>query len=233
MNNNELTKEKLWQIVLGEMELQISRANFITWFKQANISSIEDNGETVVISVPNEFTRIWFEKKYHKKILEILQAATDNKVKRILYKIEARPFPITEKKFVTIEEIIKKRTKIAKVYDELLKEIRVLKTLEIPENARPNYYKYLVFLPKGCDPEALNELLKNKYGVRLSGYVYEAPLHRQSVFKQYVADINSYPMADDLCTRHIALPIYPQMTENEAEYVVDCLKSGLRDMGWM
>jgi dTDP-4-amino-4,6-dideoxygalactose transaminase len=132
-----------------------------------------------------------------------------------------------------IEEIIKKRTKIAKVYDELLKEIRVFEPLEIPENARPNYYKYLVFLPKGCNPEDLSELLKNKYGVRLSGYVYEAPLHRQSVFKHYVADINSYPIADDLCTRHIALPIYPQMTENEAEHVVDCLKSGLRDMGWM
>jgi chromosomal replication initiator protein len=117
MNSNDLTKERLWQIVLGEMELQISRANFVTWFKQANISSIEDNGETVVISVPNEFTRIWFEKKYHKKILEILQAATDNKVKRILYKVEVKPFPTPEKKFISIEEIIKKEKDSEKILE--------------------------------------------------------------------------------------------------------------------
>ncbi len=108
MNNNDLTKEKLWQIVLGEMELQVSRANFITWFKQANISSIEDDGKTVVISVPNEFTKIWFEKKYHKKILEILEAATDYKVKKIIYKIETKIQPVTEKKFVNLDEIIRK-----------------------------------------------------------------------------------------------------------------------------
>lgn len=110
MNNNNLTKEKLWQIVLGEIELQISRANFITWFKQANISSIEDNGETVVISLPNEFTKIWFEKKYHKMILDILQNATDNKVKKVVYKVETSIPTPTEKRFISLEEVIKKET---------------------------------------------------------------------------------------------------------------------------
>lgn len=108
MNNHELTKEQLWQIVLGEMELQVSRANFITWFKNAYISSIEDNGETVVISLPNEFTKIWFEKKYHKIILDILQNATENKIKRIIYLVEAKIQTMPEKKFISLEEIIKK-----------------------------------------------------------------------------------------------------------------------------
>jgi len=109
MTNNDLTKEQLWQIVLGEIELQISRANFITWFKHAYISSLEDNGETVVISLPNEFTKIWFEKKYHKIIFEILQNATNNKVKRIIYKIEPKPsIPLPQERFVSLEEIIKK-----------------------------------------------------------------------------------------------------------------------------
>ncbi len=108
--NNELTKEKLWQIVLGEMELQLSRANFMTWFKNAYISSIEDDGETVVISLPNEFTRLWFEKKYHKMILDILQNATNNKIKNIVYKIETKIPPSIEKRFVSLEEIIKEES---------------------------------------------------------------------------------------------------------------------------
>ncbi|MFN3301703.1 MAG: chromosomal replication initiator protein DnaA [Patescibacteria group bacterium] len=116
MDNQEMTKEKLWQIVLGEMELQLSRANFMTWFKNASISSIEDNGETVIISLPNEFTKIWFEKKYHKMILEILQTATENKVKRVIYRVEAKIPSISEKRFVSLEEIIKKE-KVEKVPD--------------------------------------------------------------------------------------------------------------------
>ncbi|MCX7778645.1 MAG: chromosomal replication initiator protein DnaA [Patescibacteria group bacterium] len=108
MNNHELSKEKLWQTILGEMELQVSRANFVTWFKNARISSIEDNGETIIISLPNEFTKVWFEKKYHKKIFEILQNITQNKVKQIIYKIESVPPPAPKEKFVSLEEIIQK-----------------------------------------------------------------------------------------------------------------------------
>lgn len=109
MDNNNLSKEKLWQIILGEMELQLTRANFVTWFKNATIASLEDNNETAVISLPNEFTRAWFEKKYHKIILDILQDNSDNKIKRISYRVESNLTPTmeTEKKSVSLEEIMK------------------------------------------------------------------------------------------------------------------------------
>jgi len=130
-----------------------------------------------------------------------------------------------------LEEIVEKRHRIAKLYDESLKGIPELQPLEIPKNVRHNYYKYLVFLQKGRDPEILAERLKEKHNVSLAGYVYEVPLHRQPVFKEY-GDVNGYPVADDLCTRHIALPIYPQMTEDEAKYVVESLKQSLHGLGW-
>jgi chromosomal replication initiator protein len=109
MENNELSKEKLWQIILGEMELQLTRANFVTWFKNASITALEDNDETAIISLPNEFTRAWFEKKYHKIILDILQDNTDNKIKRISYRVESNLAPVveTEKKSISFEEIMK------------------------------------------------------------------------------------------------------------------------------
>jgi len=131
-----------------------------------------------------------------------------------------------------LPEIIERRRRVAKIYDDLLEKIRSLEALDIPENVKPNYYKYIVFLPKGRDPETLRTYLKEKYGVSLAGYVYEVPLHRQPVFREYVDDPNSYPTADDLCRRHIALPIYPQMTEEEAHYVIDSLKSALKALGW-
>jgi len=132
-----------------------------------------------------------------------------------------------------LEQIVEKRTRIAKLYDELLKDIPLLKVLNIPDNVRHNYYKYIAFLPKGKDPEILGKLLKEKYNVRLGGYVYEVPLHRQPIFKEYVDDPDSYPIADDICIRHVSLPIYPQMSEEEVQYVVASLKRALQEPKWM
>jgi chromosomal replication initiator protein len=61
-----MNNDQIWQAVLGELEMGISRVNFITWFKNTFIYSIKDN--QVVISVPNDFTKRWLEQKYYKPI---------------------------------------------------------------------------------------------------------------------------------------------------------------------
>jgi len=63
--------KELWQAILGEIELTISRANFITWFKNTRIHS-KKNG-LVTVSVPNGFTKEWLENKYNKLVLKILR----------------------------------------------------------------------------------------------------------------------------------------------------------------
>ncbi len=84
----EVDKQEIWNIVLSELELSLSKANFKTWFQDTYISQLQDNGETVIVGVPNNFSKNWLEKKYHKSILDALQGATDNKVKKIIYKVE-------------------------------------------------------------------------------------------------------------------------------------------------
>ncbi|MFH0819414.1 MAG: chromosomal replication initiator protein DnaA [bacterium] len=81
-----MDKEQLWQATLGEMELLISKANFTTWFKNTYITSSED--ETIVVAVPNAFTKNWLEKKYHSFILKALQNISDNQIKKIIYCVE-------------------------------------------------------------------------------------------------------------------------------------------------
>jgi len=83
MNTNEL-----WQAVLGELELSLSRVNFTTWFKNTFIVSID--GGQICIGVPNMFTKAWLEKKYHKEIYQCLQTHTNNGIKTICYKVETR-----------------------------------------------------------------------------------------------------------------------------------------------
>lgn len=66
-----MTNEELWQAALGEIELSISKANFITWFKNTSILSAED--DKLVIAVPNGFAKEWLENKYNLYILRALR----------------------------------------------------------------------------------------------------------------------------------------------------------------
>jgi len=83
MNNNQL-----WDSALGEIELNLSKANFTTWFKNTFISSFEN--DKVVVCVPNTFTKAWLEKKYHSEISKALENILETKIKEILYKVEIR-----------------------------------------------------------------------------------------------------------------------------------------------
>ncbi len=80
-----MDNQELWQAILGEMELLISRASFTAWFKQTSIVSYEK--DNVIIGVPNAYTKNWFEKKYHSKISEVLKNITDNQNIKISYQI--------------------------------------------------------------------------------------------------------------------------------------------------
>ncbi|MEY4744786.1 MAG: hypothetical protein RL272_731 [Candidatus Parcubacteria bacterium] len=84
-----MNTHELWQAVLGELELTLSKANFTTWFKNTFISSCD--GPRVVISVPNTFTKAWLEKKYNGAILKSLQNVSSAGVREIIYKVDMRP----------------------------------------------------------------------------------------------------------------------------------------------
>jgi chromosomal replication initiator protein len=76
MDTNKMTNEEIWQAVLGEVELAVSPANFVTWFKNTSILSVE-NGR-VNIRVPNGFAKEWLENKYNRYILNALRNFIDD-----------------------------------------------------------------------------------------------------------------------------------------------------------
>lgn len=83
-----MNNEQLWQAVLGEMELIISKANFTTWFKNTFISYLDE--AQAIVGVPNTFTKTWLEKKYHKEIATALENVSGKQIKEIVYKVENR-----------------------------------------------------------------------------------------------------------------------------------------------
>lgn len=66
-----MDNKKLWESVLGEIELQVSKANFNTWFRDTHIHKQDDG--VILLSVPNPFTKDWLSNKFHKAILKSLR----------------------------------------------------------------------------------------------------------------------------------------------------------------
>lgn len=64
-------EDRVWQTVLGDLEISLSRANYVTWFKNTHL--IEHSDEKIVVGVPNVFIKNQLEKKYLKTIADSLQ----------------------------------------------------------------------------------------------------------------------------------------------------------------
>lgn len=80
----------LWQAVLGEIELSVSRGNFVTWFKNTQLIRYKD--DVAVVGVPNIFVKNQLERKFNELIVKVL-VKNGCKPERVEYKIHTGVAP--------------------------------------------------------------------------------------------------------------------------------------------
>src|SRR3989344_5339029 len=79
--------ERLWQLALNEMEVQLSRANFYTWLKNSRL--VDKKEGVLFVSLPNNFAKEWVEHKYQKTILGIVRNH-DSSAKKIEFLVTSQ-----------------------------------------------------------------------------------------------------------------------------------------------
>lgn len=67
-----MTNQQLWQAIIGDLEITLSKANFNTWFKNTGI--IEKADDYIVVGVPSNFSRDWISSKYQVSLLKSLKS---------------------------------------------------------------------------------------------------------------------------------------------------------------
>jgi len=98
-----MTNEQLWRAALGEIEISLSKANFITWFKNTGV--LEKKDGLAVVGVPNGFSKEWLTNKYHKLILKALRNTSPD-IKEVNFIISTAPTKVAESKKALKEKII-------------------------------------------------------------------------------------------------------------------------------
>jgi len=117
-----------------------------------------------------------------------------------------------------MEEFIARRRAVAARYDKALADSGGLQPLAEPPGCRSNIYKYIALLPAGLDRARFKSELAQRFQVKLSGEVYDLPLHRQPVLAEYAGP--PLPVAEELAARHICLPVHSDMTDGEVDEVL-------------
>ncbi len=80
-----MNPKDVWQTVLGDIELQISRPNFLTWLKNSQFLGRADKDDGVaLVGLPNNFAKEWVKSRYHKIILGSLRNI-DGSIKNVDY----------------------------------------------------------------------------------------------------------------------------------------------------
>ncbi|HTE22545.1 MAG TPA: chromosomal replication initiator protein DnaA [Candidatus Limnocylindria bacterium] len=79
-------QDSLWQAVLGEIELTVSRGHYVTWFKNTRL--LRHQNDTLVIGVQNVFVKQQLERKFNQLITDTLEK-NGVKPEHIEYKIDS------------------------------------------------------------------------------------------------------------------------------------------------
>lgn len=116
------------------------------------------------------------------------------------------------------DELIKRRKKIAEIYDKELKECHNITT---PVKKREHIYtQYIIKINKNRDSFA-RELLER--GIHTS--LHYIPIHLLSYYKnKYSLKVNDFPNALKVYQQVLSLPIYHSLSDEEVQYICSTVK---------
>jgi len=123
-----------------------------------------------------------------------------------------------------INEILRKRAKIASFYNKKLKDF---KEIDLPYNTE-SWFVYVIKLNKKYSEKARDKIIRrmSQKGIQCSNYF--SPIHLQPYYKKkFGFRKGDFPICEQVSQRTIALPFYNNLQEKEIDFVVKTLRQFL------
>jgi dTDP-4-amino-4,6-dideoxygalactose transaminase len=116
----------------------------------------------------------------------------------------------------------RKRIHIASTYDQRLSELE----LQTPVRRRNTLHVFHLYVVKMDNRESVIEILK-KSGVN-PGIHYPVPNHLHPTFRKFTRKKNALVNTENLSSRILSLPMYPEMTADQVSKVIEALSAAVK-----
>jgi dTDP-4-amino-4,6-dideoxygalactose transaminase len=113
-----------------------------------------------------------------------------------------------------LDEWIDSRRKLASLYSELLTNSNVVLPVEPPDRKHV-YHLYVIRTENRDDVQV--QLKERGIGTAIH---YPSPVHLQPFYSNGIDRRGQFPIAEKLCNEILSLPMFPELTEEQAKYVV-------------
>lgn len=147
------------------------------------------------------------------------------------YRMEAIQGAVLGVKLNYIERWTESRRNVAKKYYEILKDIEELVIPKEMDYAKHVYHLFVIKLKKEFVNEKINRNQLQKFlhekGIS-TGLHYPIPLHLQPCFENLGYKKGDFPVSEDLAENCLSLPMYPELTEEQIDYVGSSIKEFFR-----
>lgn len=138
------------------------------------------------------------------------------------FRLDALQAAVVSVKLNYLDQWSAARQRNAQTYSKLFAEAG-LERIQLPseKESRHIYNQFVIKVPEKRD--ALRQYLQEN-GIGTEVY-YPVPLHLQECFAYLRYRKGDFPFAEEAATHTLALPIYPELTDTQLEFVVDKIKN--------
>ena len=126
-----------------------------------------------------------------------------------------------------LDEFVDRRRILAKQYDELLKDIKVITPYQ-DANTKSSWHLYVIkidFQNINISKKELFKLMKEK-GIILN--LHYIPVHTQPYYKNLGFEKGDFPVSEQYYKEVFTLPLYYSLTDEQQDYIVTSLKEVLK-----
>jgi len=135
-------------------------------------------------------------------------------------RLDAIQAAVLQVKLAYIDDWNARRRKIAQIYNKGLKTVQ---TPHVFSGNKHVYHQYTILCEKR---DELKAHLDSK-GVT-TGVYYPLPLHLQDSFEFLGYSKGDMPVSEMLSEKILSLPIFPEMTDDQVTYVIECVNEFYR-----
>lgn len=126
-----------------------------------------------------------------------------------------------------IETFISQRNYLAKVYDNAFEEEKII-CLIPSENTFSAYHLYLILLPEFKQDKQQQCIIQLREK-NIFAHVHYIPVHLQPYYQKLGFKKGDFPNAEEYYSRVISLPLYPELSNKDQQYIIEQVKALLCD----